>query len=75
MVNCQIDKVKTEQALESWISEIFWTLQNHYEVCRKLQTRVFYQRQLIRSAKFQAIWWNLPTFKNSGTSGIMFKKL
>ena len=68
MVNCQIDKVKTEKALESYISEIFWTLQNHY-VSKKLQTRFFYQRQLIWSnvQSFKPFGEYLPTFKNSGT--------
>ena len=69
MVNCQIDKVKTEKDLKSYISEIFWTLQNHYDVSKKLQTRFFYQRQLIRSnvQSFKPFGEYLPTFKNSGT--------
>ena len=70
MVNCQIDKVKTEKALESYISEIFCTLQNHYDVSKKLQTRFFYQRQLIRSnvQSFKPFGEYLHTFKNSGSS-------
>ena len=70
MVNCQIDKVKTEKALESWISEIFSTLQNHYDVLKKLQSRFFYQRQLIRSSvqSFKPFGEYLPILKNSGTS-------
>ena len=69
MVNCQIDKVKTEKALQSWISKIFWTLQNHYDVSNKLQAKFFYQRQLIRSnvQSFKPFGEYLHTFKNSGT--------
>ena len=69
MVNCQIDKVKTEKALESYISEIFCTLQNHYDVSKKLQNRLFYQRQLIQSnvQSFKPFGEYLPIFENSGT--------
>ena len=69
MVNCQKEKLKTEKALESYISEIFCTLQNHYDVSKKLQTRLFYQRQLIRSnvQSFKPFGEYLPIFENSGT--------
>ena len=78
MVNCQIEKVKTEKALESWISEIFWTLQNHYDVSNKLQTRFFLSTTAdsVKCAKFQAIWLifaNIQKFRHIKESGIMLE--
>ena len=78
MVNCQIDKVKTDKALQSYISEIFWTLQNHYDVSKKLQARFFLSTTAdsVKCAKFQAIWWifaNFQKFRHIKESGIMLE--
>ena len=45
MVNCQNNTVTTKKVLESYISEILESLQNHKDVWRLLQTNFFHQRQ------------------------------
>ena len=41
MVNCQNNTVTTKKVLESYISEILESLQNHKDVWRLLQTNFF----------------------------------
>ena len=62
MVNCQIDKVKTEKDLES-ISEIFWTLQNHYECARNSKLGFFINDSSSQMCKVSSHMVKFATFK------------